>query len=68
MDLVTYEELLEFCAVKVVVFLTMPVDTLSDGLSEQMEYVCNFKASFLSNDAIAVIVTLLEEPLEHLER
>ncbi|KAH7442845.1 hypothetical protein KP509_02G004400 [Ceratopteris richardii] len=54
-------------AVKVVVFLTMPVDALSENVSEQLDYVLDFKESFLRNDAIAVIMTLLEEPLEHLE-
>lgn len=53
--------------VKVIVFLTMPIDPSSDDISLQMEYLWSFKASFSCNDAIAVIVSLLEEPLEHLE-
>ena len=44
--------------------MTMPVDPLS----QQVEYMLEFKVSFLHNDAIAVIMTLLETPLEHLER
>ncbi|KAI5080095.1 hypothetical protein GOP47_0005574 [Adiantum capillus-veneris] len=54
-------------AVKVVVFLTMPVDALSENVAQQLDYLLDFKACFLHNDAIAVIMTLLEEPLEHLE-
>lgn len=46
----------------------MPVDALSENISQQLDYLLDFKASFLHNDAIAVIMTLLEEPLEHLER
>lgn len=53
--------------VKVIVFLTMPIDPSSDDISLQMDYLWSFKASFSCNDAIAVIVSLLEEPLEHLE-
>lgn len=53
--------------VKVIVFLTMPIDPSSDDISLQMEYLWSFKVSFSCNDAIAVIVSLLEEPLEHLE-
>ncbi|MCO5566400.1 hypothetical protein L7F22_020077 [Adiantum nelumboides] len=53
--------------IKVVVFLTMPVDILSENVSQQLDHLLDFKACFLHNDAIAVIMTLLEEPLEHLE-
>jgi len=53
--------------VKVIVFLTMPIHPSSDDISLQMEYLWSFKASFSCNDAVAVIVSLLEEPLEHLE-
>ncbi|KAJ7552478.1 hypothetical protein O6H91_06G056900 [Diphasiastrum complanatum] len=54
-------------AVKVVVFLTMPVDPMSDNISQQIEYLHHFKAAFLENDAVAGTVALLEEALEHLE-
>ncbi|XP_059067114.1 uncharacterized protein LOC131079685 isoform X2 [Cryptomeria japonica] len=54
-------------AVKVIVFLTMPIDPSSDDISLQMEYLWSFKELFSRNDSIAVIVSLLEEPLEHLE-
>lgn len=53
--------------VKVIVFLTMPIDPSSDDIALQMEYLWNIKASFSRNDAIAVIISLLEEPLENLE-
>ncbi|KAH9307878.1 hypothetical protein KI387_035789, partial [Taxus chinensis] len=53
--------------VKVVVFLTMPIDPSSDDVSLQMEYLWSFKELFSRNDSIAVIVSLLEEPLERLE-
>ncbi|XP_020522240.1 uncharacterized protein LOC18433200 isoform X1 [Amborella trichopoda] len=54
-------------AVKVMVFLTMPIDPTSDDISGQMEYLWNIKVAVTRNDAIAVIVSLLEDPLEHLE-
>ena len=53
---------------KVIVFLTMPIDPSSDDISIQMEYLWSFKELFSRNDSIAVIVSLLEKPLEHLER
>ncbi|KAI5020430.1 hypothetical protein ZWY2020_045318 [Hordeum vulgare] len=55
-------------AVKVLVFLTMPVDPLSEDVAQQIEYLWGLKAALTRNVAIAVIVSLLEDPLDHLER
>ncbi|PKA64246.1 hypothetical protein AXF42_Ash009466 [Apostasia shenzhenica] len=54
-------------AVKILVFLTMPVDTSSDDVAQQIEYLWDLKAALTRNLTIAVIVSLLEEPLSHLE-
>ncbi|KAM3412911.1 hypothetical protein ACQJBY_004216 [Aegilops geniculata] len=55
-------------AVKVLVFLTMPVDPSSEDVAQQIEYLWDLKAALTRNVAIAVIVSLLEDPLDHLER
>ncbi|KAK1320264.1 hypothetical protein QJS10_CPA03g00254 [Acorus calamus] len=55
-------------AVKVLVFLTMPIDPASDDVIEQIEYLWSLKAVMTRNVTIAVIVALLEDPLEHLEQ
>ncbi|XP_058100318.1 uncharacterized protein LOC131245111 isoform X3 [Magnolia sinica] len=55
-------------AVKVLVFLTMPIDPASSDISQQIEYLWTLKKATTRNDTIAVIVSLLEDPLEHLER
>ncbi|XP_077228993.1 timeless family protein isoform X2 [Tasmannia lanceolata] len=54
-------------AVKVLVFLTMPIDPTSDDIPQQIEFLWRLKAAVTRNDTIAVIVSLLEDPLEHLE-
>ncbi|KAF5798186.1 hypothetical protein HanRHA438_Chr07g0300331 [Helianthus annuus] len=54
-------------AVKVLVFLTMPVDPTSKDIPQQIEYLWGLKSLITSSHAIPVIVTLLESPLEHLE-
>lgn len=50
------------------VFLTMPVDPSSTSIPQQLEYLRNFKAAVLEDDAIGVIVSHLQDPLEHMER
>nr|XP_043607657.1 protein timeless homolog [Erigeron canadensis] len=54
-------------AVKVLVFLTMPVEPTSKDIPQQIEYLWGLKSLITSSHAIPVIVTLLESPLEHLE-
>ncbi|KAK8950331.1 hypothetical protein KSP40_PGU000037 [Platanthera guangdongensis] len=53
--------------VKILVFLTMPVDPTSEGVAQQIEYLWYLKASLTRNVTIAVIVSLLEQPLSNLE-
>ncbi|RWR93245.1 Timeless protein [Cinnamomum micranthum f. kanehirae] len=55
-------------AVKILVFLTMPIDPASDNIPQQIEYLWSLKSAVTRNVTIAVIVSLLEGPLEHLER
>ncbi|XP_062149653.1 uncharacterized protein LOC133858182 isoform X3 [Alnus glutinosa] len=55
-------------AVKVLVFLGMPIEPTSNDISQQIEYLWGLKASITCSDVIAVIVSLLESPLENLER
>ncbi|KAB8098538.1 hypothetical protein EE612_027819 [Oryza sativa] len=55
-------------AVKVLVFLTMPVEPSSENVAQQIEYLWDLKAALTRNVAMAVIVSLLEDPLDHLER
>lgn len=50
------------------VFLTMPIDPSSIGIPQQLEYLRQFKAAVLEDDAIGVIVSHLQDPLEHMER
>ncbi|KAL4348537.1 hypothetical protein GQ457_17G024620 [Hibiscus cannabinus] len=54
-------------AVKVLVFLSMPIEPSSSDIPQQIEYLWNIKFSVTSSDAVAVIVSLLEGPLENLE-
>lgn len=54
-------------AVKVMVFLTMPIDPSSIDIPQQLEYLRQFKAAVLEDDAIGVIVSHLQDPLEHME-
>ncbi|XP_076935697.1 uncharacterized protein LOC143602502 [Bidens hawaiensis] len=51
-------------AVKVLVFLTMPVDPASKDIPQQIEYLWALKSLITSSHAIPVIVTLLEGPLQ----
>lgn len=55
-------------AVKVLVFLTMPIDPSSNQVSLQVEYLQHFRAALLDDDTIPVIMSLLEDPLQRLER
>ncbi|BFG23444.1 hypothetical protein CerSpe_097180 [Prunus speciosa] len=54
-------------AVKVLVFLTMPIEPSSNDILQQIEFLWKLKSSITSSDLIAVIVSLLESPLENLE-
>ncbi|CAN1267612.1 Topoisomerase 1-associated factor 1, partial [Linum perenne] len=54
-------------AVKVLVFLTMPVDQSSNDVAIQLEYLWKLKSAITSSETVAVIVSLLEGPLENLE-
>lgn len=54
-------------AVKILVFLTMPIDSTTEDVAQQMEYLWDLKAAVTRNVTVAVIVSLLEDPLEHLE-
>ncbi|CAD6271153.1 unnamed protein product [Miscanthus lutarioriparius] len=55
-------------AVKVLVFLTMPVEPSSEDVPQQIEYLWDLKAALTRNVAVTVIVSLLEDPLDRLER
>ncbi|KAL2632945.1 hypothetical protein R1flu_004424 [Riccia fluitans] len=54
--------------VKVLVFLTMPIDPASAQVSLQEEYLQHFRAALLDYETIPVVMSLLEDPLQHLER
>ncbi|EOY23387.1 Timeless family protein, putative isoform 1 [Theobroma cacao] len=54
-------------AVKVLVFLSMPIEPSSSDVPQQIEYLWDIKFSLTGSDAVAVIVSLLEGPLENLE-
>ncbi len=56
------------CTVKVMVFMTMPVEPSTSNIPQQFEYLQTFKAAALEGDAIGVIVSHLQQPLEHMER
>lgn len=56
-----------YSTVKVLVFLTMPIDPSSDDISQQIDYLWGLKSSITSSNIVAVIVSLLESPLESLE-
>jgi hypothetical protein len=51
------------CAVKVLTFLTMPVDSTSAHPQKQAELQRRVKEAFLAVDAVAVVVALLADPL-----
>ncbi|CAL0316025.1 unnamed protein product [Lupinus luteus] len=54
-------------AVKVLVFLTMPIEPSSTDIPQQLEYLWGLKAAVTNSDVTAVIVSILEKPLENLE-
>ncbi|KAK4431393.1 hypothetical protein Salat_0901400 [Sesamum alatum] len=54
-------------AVKVLVFLTMPVEPTSIDIAQQIEYLWGLKSAITFSDIVPVIVSLLESPLENLE-
>lgn len=53
---------------KVLVFLTMPVEPTSVDILQQIEYLWGLKSAITFSDIVPVIVSLLESPLENLER
>ncbi|XP_057527293.1 topoisomerase 1-associated factor 1 isoform X2 [Amaranthus tricolor] len=68
--------IIEFCqddrnlvinAVKVLVFLTMPLEAMSKDFNEQLEFLWGIKQAITSSNVVTVIVSLLEKPLENLE-
>ncbi|OMO53292.1 Timeless protein [Corchorus capsularis] len=61
------DRMLVLNAVKILVFLSMPVEPSSTDIPQQIEYLWNMKFSLTNSDAVAVIVSLLEGPLENLE-
>ncbi|GFP81047.1 protein timeless homolog [Phtheirospermum japonicum] len=54
-------------SVKVLVFLTMPIDPISVDIPQQIEYLWGLKSAITFSDIVPVIVSLLENPLENLE-
>ncbi|KAI5561937.1 hypothetical protein BDE02_15G020400 [Populus trichocarpa] len=55
-------------AVKVLVFLTMPIEPSSSDIWLQVEYLWGLKAAITLSGTIPVVVSLLEGPLENLDR
>ncbi|KAI6696421.1 hypothetical protein NL676_016540 [Syzygium grande] len=53
--------------VKVLVFLTMPIEPMSSDIALQIEYLWDVKSAISMSDTVAVTVSLLESPLENLE-
>ncbi|KAK2983623.1 hypothetical protein RJ640_023157 [Escallonia rubra] len=53
---------------KVLVFLTMPVEPMSNDIPQQVEYLWGLKSAITCSDTVTVIVSLLESPLENLEQ
>ncbi|GAB2227644.1 hypothetical protein Droror1_Dr00009471 [Drosera rotundifolia] len=54
-------------AVKVLVFLTMPLEASSKDANQQLEFLWGLKSAVTYSKTVAVIVSLLESPLENLE-
>lgn len=46
----------------------MPVEPGSNDIPQQIEYLWGLKTSITCSDTVAIIVSLLETPLENLER
>lgn len=53
-------------AVKVMVFLTMPIEPTSHDIPLQLELLWGIKSSITFSEAVPVIMSLLESPLENL--
>ncbi|XP_015067443.1 protein timeless homolog [Solanum pennellii] len=53
-------------AVKVMVFLTMPIEPTSNDIPQQIELLWGIKSSITFSEAVPVIMSLLESPLENL--
>lgn len=49
-------------------FLTMPVEPTSVDIPQQIDYLWGLKSAITYSDIIPVIVSLLESPLENLEK
>jgi len=45
----------------------MPVEASSKDYNEQLDYLWGIKSAITSSNVIAIIVSLLEKPLENLE-
>ena len=45
----------------------MPIEPTSNDIAQQIEYLWGLKSSVTCSDVVAVIVSLLENPLENLE-
>ncbi|XP_022957786.1 protein timeless homolog isoform X2 [Cucurbita moschata] len=54
-------------AVKILVFLTMPVEPTSNDIAQQIEYLWGLKSLITCCNVVAVAVSLLESPLENLD-
>ncbi|XP_073125062.1 uncharacterized protein [Henckelia pumila] len=54
-------------AVKILVFLTMPVEPTSTDIPQQIEYLWGLKSTITYSDTVPVAVSLLESPLQNLE-
>ncbi|KDO56860.1 hypothetical protein CISIN_1g042866mg, partial [Citrus sinensis] len=46
----------------------MPIESSSNDIPQQIEYLWGLKSAIMCSDTVAVIVSLLEGPLENLER
>ncbi|CAN4087655.1 unnamed protein product [Withania somnifera] len=53
-------------AVKVMVFLTMPIEPTSHDIPQQIELLWGIKSSITFSEVVPVIMSLLESPLENL--
>ncbi|XP_057425130.1 uncharacterized protein LOC130718546 isoform X1 [Lotus japonicus] len=54
-------------SVKILVFLTMPIEPGSTDIPQQLDYLWGLKSAVTTSDVAAVIVSFLERPLENLE-
>lgn len=54
-------------SVKILVFLTMPIEPTSSDIAQQIEYLWGLKSLITCSNVVAIIVSLLESPLENLD-